>query len=150
MVTERERAGSAAKGVKGKSGIADWKKSGRIDLELPFPPSVNRYWRHVVIGGKGRTLISADGRVYKLAVSEAVNAARSAIGTKDRLSVAIDVYPPENRRRDLDNLLKGLLDSLTSAGVWEDDSQIDELSISRCPVEAGGRCVVHISTLEDE
>lgn len=31
-----------------------------ITLELPFPPSVNTYWRRV----NGKTLISAKGRAY--------------------------------------------------------------------------------------
>ena len=41
------------------------------------------------------------------------------------------------RRRDLDNILKSLLDSLTHAGVWEDDSQITDLRIRKGPHIAG-------------
>ena len=32
-----------------------------IKLELPFPPSMNRYYRNL----NGRTLLSAKGRKYK-------------------------------------------------------------------------------------
>jgi crossover junction endodeoxyribonuclease RusA len=40
--------------------------------------------------------------------------------------------------RDLDNILKCLLDSLTRAGAWDSDGQIDELAIIRGePVREG-------------
>jgi crossover junction endodeoxyribonuclease RusA len=45
--------------------------------------------------------------------------------------IVINVYPPDARKRDLDNLLKCLLDSLQTAKVYEDDSQIDYLLIKR-------------------
>jgi Holliday junction resolvase RusA-like endonuclease len=45
--------------------------------------------------------------------------------------VVVEVYVPDRRKRDLDNLHKGILDSLTHAGVWGDDSQIDDLRIYR-------------------
>ena len=52
--------------------------------------------------------------------------------------------PPDRRRRDLDNILKALLDSIVHAGVIEDDSQIDEIQITRGDVVADGAVVVRI------
>lgn len=49
----------------------------------------------------------------------------------ERLSLTIDAYPPDRRKRDLDNILKSLLDALQHAGIYSDDSQIDILKISR-------------------
>jgi len=43
----------------------------------------------------------------------------------------IEAFPPDKRRRDLDNLIKAIQDSLQYAGVYEDDSQIDYLTIKR-------------------
>jgi crossover junction endodeoxyribonuclease RusA len=51
----------------------------------------------------------------------------------------MDAFPPDRRRRDLDNLAKPTLDALEHAGVYEDDSQIDLLIIRRRDVVDGGR-----------
>jgi Holliday junction resolvase RusA-like endonuclease len=47
------------------------------------------------------------------------------------LSVVIDFYLPTQRIVDLDNLAKGVLDPLTHAGVWRDDSQIVDLHLRK-------------------
>jgi crossover junction endodeoxyribonuclease RusA len=123
-----------------------------ITLELPWPPSVNHYWRHVIMGGKKpvvRNLISADGRAYKRSVGQAV--LEQTIGRQrkhkpfmGRVHVVLTLYPPDRRQRDIDNSTKAVLDALTDAKVWRDDSQVDDLHITRGPVERGGRAVVHI------
>lgn len=61
-----------------------------------------------------------------------------------RLAVEVEAYPPDRRRRDLDNIGKALLDSLEAASVFEDDGQIDDLRIVRCDVAKPGRVVVRI------
>jgi crossover junction endodeoxyribonuclease RusA len=48
-----------------------------------------------------------------------------------RLRVDIVATMPDRRRRDLDNLLKALLDALQHARVFFDDEQIDALSVRR-------------------
>jgi len=99
----------------------------RVELTLPWPPSVNGYWRHV--GNK--VLISADGRKYR----ETVKAIVTANGAKrlplGRYGVSVTAFSPDNRRRDIDNLLKALLDALEHAGVYSDDSMIDTLLVRR-------------------
>ncbi|MEY4713325.1 MAG: hypothetical protein RIS88_2775 [Pseudomonadota bacterium] len=44
---------------------------------------------------------------------------------------------PDRRRRDLDNTLKATQDAMTHAGIWDDDSQIDDLRIVRKRDAAG-------------
>lgn len=114
-----------------------------ITLTLPWPPSFNHYWRHV---GR-RVLISAAGRDYRKAVQVASIFAgvRRQPPSLDRLAVRITAYPPDRRHRDLDNLLKAPLDALTHAGWWRDDSQIDELQITRGEVVALGAIFVGIA-----
>jgi len=103
-------------------------------LTLPWPPTFNTYWRFV----KGRVLISKKGRQYRKAVQdEALVQGFPRLGDA-RLRVAVLAYPPDRRRRDLDNLPKGLLDALGHAGVYDDDSQIDDLRIKRgLPIKGG-------------
>lgn len=119
-------------------------------LELPFPPSVNAYWRHPTKGKlAGRHLISEKGREYRQAVMD--EASRYQLAKMDgRLSVAIVAHPPDNRRRDLDNMMKGLLDGLVHAKVIEDDGFIDRLSIARGAVCKGGLVRVFISKYHQE
>lgn len=116
-------------------------------LDLPFPPSVNSYWRHPTSGKlAGRHLISEKGRAYRDAVLE--TACRYQIPTiLGRLTVSIDVFPPDRRRRDLDNVLKALLDGLVHARVIEDDSCIDKLLVERCAVSPQGLVRVFISPI---
>jgi len=112
-----------------------------IEITLPWPPTVNTYYRAF----KGRTLISERGRQYARAVAEQVLIQCAAKMYSGRLEVRIEAYPPDKRCRDLDNLFKGLLDSLTKAGVWVDDGQIDHWSIIRMPV--GGVVKVEVRAL---
>lgn len=111
-----------------------------IELALPFPPSVNHYYRHV----GARTLISRGGRAYRDAVIALLRSRRSPPLT-GRLQVSIQIHPPDRRRRDLDNVQKSLLDALQHAGVYADDSQIDTLTITRRDPVPGGAALVAIS-----
>jgi len=120
-----------------------------ITLKLPWPPSVNTYWRSPSTGKlAGRTLISERGRAYRKQVADAVLRAGCPKADQGRLEVAIIAEPPDRRRRDLDNLPKAILDALTHAGVIEDDSLIDDLRIVRGEVYPGG--LVHVAVGEIE
>jgi len=60
----------------------------------------------------------------------------------------VELFPPDRRKRDVDNILKALLDALTHAGVYEDDSFIDDLRVVRGAVIKGGYCRVVLSQIE--
>lgn len=97
-----------------------------MKLILPFPPSVNTYWRHPNKGAfAGKSLISAAGRKFQSAACAAIveQLRRLPKPTSAPASVEIVLFPPDNRIRDLDNYNKALFDALTHAGVWEDDSR---------------------------
>ncbi len=100
-------------------------------LTLPWPPSTNRLWRH----WRGRTLLSAEGRAYRAAVAKVCLESRCTRLGGVSVGLRIETWQPDRRRRDLDNLLKATLDALTHAGVYDDDSQIDDLRIRRAGID---------------
>ena len=103
-----------------------------IALRLSWPPSVNRYWRHPNSGAlAGRHLISAEGRAYRAAVLQLAVVHGIHRPIDGRLRIVIEAFPPDRRRRDLDNILKSCLDSLVHAGVVKDDEQFDEIHLRR-------------------
>lgn len=109
-------------------------------LALPWPPSVNHYYRHV----GPRVLISKDGRRYREAVAAVARRSGAPMFTGP-VEVGIDLHPPDNRRRDADNSLKSCLDALTCAGVYEDDSLIQKLTVTKCePMPPDGMAEVRI------
>lgn len=113
-----------------------------IELELPYPPSVNHYWRRV----GARMLISRGGRAFRAAVC-AILAARGVRPIAGPLELVIDVFPPDQRRRDLDNLQKALLDALAHGGAYHDDSQIARLTVQRQHVVPEGKVQVRLAAL---
>ena len=114
------------------------------ELTLPFPPSVNHYYRRV----GPRTLISREGRTFRRNVCALLGGGGPRKPPSGgRIALAMDAFPPDRRRRDLDNLLKCTQDSLAHAGVFEDDSQIDLLIVRRCKPVKGGKVVIQLDEL---
>lgn len=109
-----------------------------IALRLPYPPSVNHYWRH----WRGRFVVATEGKRFRANVQGEywTQYGMQNPMLKGRLGVSIDAVMPDRRRRDIDNLTKSVLDSLAFAGVFEDDEQIDQLIVRRLHVEPPG-CV---------
>jgi len=108
---------------------------------LPYPPSINHYWRRV----GPRTLISREGRTFRTNVCALLGGGgprKPPAG--GRIALCMDAFPPDRRRRDLDNLIKATADALQHAGVYEDDSLIDLLITRRRDVVAGGRLDVQV------
>jgi len=64
---------------------------------------------------------------------------RTTLG--EHLKVTITAFPPDKRKRDLDNLLKAPLDALQF--LYGDDSKICELTIKRGAVMKGSRCFIN-------
>ena len=95
-------------------------------LELPYPPSVNHIYNYTRCG----VFLKKEVKAYRFVVRGIVRATRTQ-PVRGRLAVVIDLYPPDRRKRDLDNTLKTLNDSLMYAGVIEDDSCIDDLHVRR-------------------
>lgn len=121
--------------------------SDAIHATLPYPPTVNHYWRHAVRRGRVHVFVGAEGLAYRRRVQTILDGVPTFSG---RLRVVVRVCPPDHRARDIDNLMKCLLDSLTKAGVWDDDSQVDELVIVRDKPTKGGLVKVVITERQVE
>lgn len=104
------------------------------EMRLPFPPSLNHYWRK----DRGGMHISEEGkkyiaRVQQLALLNGRGDTEYSLTVlrqpepKQKLKVCAVFHCPDNARRDLDNLFKVLFDCMTKAKVWHDDSQVFEL-----------------------
>ena len=115
------------------------------EFELPWPPSVNHYYRHI----GPRVLISRDGRKYRETIISLLGDQKIE-PFEDAVDLAVDAYPPDNRRRDLDNLLKCLLDSFTFGGLYLDDSQIKKITITkREPMPPDGMMYIRIKEYDE-
>jgi crossover junction endodeoxyribonuclease RusA len=114
-----------------------------IKLVLPWPPSVNHYWKRnsgcgVRVGAQGKRF----RKDVEAAVMVQVKPSRLVTGP---VAVQIIACQPDRRKRDLDNLLKATLDSLTHAGVYDDDSKIHSLRIEWGDRVKGGMLDVTVS-----
>lgn len=116
-----------------------------IEIELPYPPSVNHYWKHTK---QGQHYISAEGKTYQ---NKVFVACLHILPLKPPLAVSVEVYVPDKRRRDLDNLWKVILDSLAHAKIIEDDCWqiVPKQSIEVKGIEKGGRIVVKLREVRD-
>ena len=122
-----------------------------MKLTLPFPPSVNAYWRSPNSGPlKGRTLVSAKGREYQSDACAAIIEQLRKLQKPCSAPAAVEIvlFPPDARRRDIDNYNKALFDALTHAGIWEDDSQIKRMLVEWGPVTQKGKVEITISKYE--
>ena len=94
------------------------------ELYLPFPPTVNNYYKKASSGGR---YISNKGRKFRDDVIKEVRGQLPSVAIDYKMLVEIILFPPDNRVRDIDNYNKALLDALTHSGVWDDDTLIDQL-----------------------
>lgn len=113
-----------------------------LELYTSYPPTVNNYYAKTTRG----VYISAKGRAFRDTLLKDV---LEQVGTMKpiscRIRVEMVVWPPDKRRRDLDNLKKSLFDAMTHAGIWEDDSLIDQDFTYRGEVVLGGRVYIKVT-----
>lgn len=116
-----------------------------LRIEIPFPPTINHYYLHTANG----VILGAKGKKFRRDVALLLNHHKGYCGAERRLSVTINVFPPDKRKRDLDNLLKCTLDSLQHAKVYGDDNQIDMLTVIRRNVVEYGCLQIWISECDN-
>jgi crossover junction endodeoxyribonuclease RusA len=126
-----------------------------VSFSLPWPPSVNHYWEPVsrpVKRGSSKhrawLILTDRAKEYRLLACNAIRLQRVPCGKlSGLLRIHLTCHPPDLRDRDLDNLLKGLLDSMAHASIIRNDADFDEISMKRGPVVANGRIDVLIGEI---
>ena len=117
---------------------------------LPYPPSVNHYWesniRYVKKKARINVRVSKKGVAYRKEVVYLCKKMKIP-KLKGKVNVRVIVNPPDRRKRDLDNLLKALLDALSAGNVYDDDFQVERLSMVRQEVVKNGRVKVIIKEI---
>jgi Holliday junction resolvase RusA-like endonuclease len=90
-----------------------------ITLTFPFPITENHY-----LGRVGhRSFLTKKAKDYILQVQKAVSYATIGRTLKGPLRVMRYAYFPDERKRDLENLGKVLMDACTRSKLWEDDNR---------------------------
>lgn len=110
-----------------------------ITIQLPLPPSANRYWRMF----RGRMVVSAEAKAFKTEAGWIAKAAGAEVMTGP-LSLSVDVYR-ERKSGDLDNKLKIILDSLQGM-LYENDSQIVEIHARLFDDKKNPRAIVSVQS----
>jgi crossover junction endodeoxyribonuclease RusA len=117
-----------------------WKEARMVvELELPYPPSINHYFSYY----QGRPVLSKDARTYRHQVRR-IAIAKGIKPLMGPIAVRIDIAPPDERRRDCDNVQKAVLDALQHAGAFWDDSQVVWLLTIKHDSQANGRAIVRL------
>lgn len=108
-----------------------------IEVRLPLPPSI---WQLYVRAGKGKA-ISPKYKAWQKEAGWALieQKPKPVVGDFD---LWLYVEWPDNRKRDLDNSIKGVLDLLVSHELVEDDSKCQAMHIYRGL--KGKECVVRV------
>jgi crossover junction endodeoxyribonuclease RusA len=130
-----------------------------ITLVLPYCPSVNNY------KAVGRIKRTKSGKIYQCRFNTKQTMGyfyevylywhqymqhNSFPGFADAtISVEVDVYPPDKRKRDLDGVVKVLLDSMQHAKIYDDDCQISRLLVTRMAIIDEGKIIVRIKPYVD-
>ena len=127
-------------------------RSDRRDfLRLPWPPTVNHYWSHrgriVYLGRRGREYIKS---VAMAIVGDAKGRVDPLLTIRGFVSVRMVLLPPDLRRRDPDNFSKGVFDSLSKCGYWEDDCLIRRQSVTMGPKVKDGMAILVVEKLPSQ
>lgn len=117
-----------------------------IEIVIPcLPPSLNSAFMYL---RKGRVL-TKKYLIFKGIVQDIVGKTKMPW---EHCSVEIELRAPDKRKRDVDNYSKVLFDSLTSSGIWDDDSQVKEMKVKF--VEPGNKntayTIIKIKEKEEE
>lgn len=113
-------------------GSSSAARIGRLRFIAPLPPSTNNAYASVS-GNRVKTKVA---REFTERVGDIVVAAKAVAGSVPTppFSLRLDVWFPDQGRRDLSNTIKLLEDSLMRA-IGQDDRHVHLLVVRRCGVD---------------
>jgi crossover junction endodeoxyribonuclease RusA len=121
-----------------------------IELILPYPPSGN----HRLKLAHGKFYPTSVYKRFRWEVMQILASLQLGTFPKgSRLGIKVILHPPDHRRRDLDNILKPLLDTLKEGPnrLYEDDYDLWHMEINREDVcKPSGRLVCCLWLLHSE
>ena len=119
-----------------------------VYLTLPWPPSGNHSVKHTRVGGHYLTnhasqyFVEVAWRVK----TDLLNQGLAEQCTLDKpLAVRCVLFPPDLRKRDMDNAWKVIADAVTRSGLWADDHLVRDLHLQWGEKTKGGRVQLKIS-----
>ena len=103
-----------------------------VPIVLPGEPVAKERPR---VNTKTKTVYTPKAtKDYENFVAVAAKAAGMKFGP-DRVIVNMEFYPSIDKGKDLDNLIKSVLDGLTKGKAWDDDRQVVELHATKKLIE---------------
>ena len=115
-----------------------------VRVVITTGPSVNHYWKHT---RQGKHYISKAGREFKRIATDVCS---QFDPFESAVEIKMEIYFPDNRPRHLDNLPKGIFDSLVGAGLIKDDNRkiIRKYSIEEKGVVSKGKSIIKIRGID--
>lgn len=125
--------------VKGKTFECSGGEILNCSIQI-VPPSINNYW---LDSGKACKRLSKRANHFVEVIKRFVQ----PLNYGGDVRVEINYHMPDNKVRDIDNIVKPCLDALTKCGLIGDDSQVKSLIVHARPFVKGGLldlCVIKI------
>ncbi|MBQ3333632.1 MAG: RusA family crossover junction endodeoxyribonuclease [Thermoguttaceae bacterium] len=115
-----------------------------MEVTIPWPISTNAIWRRAGF----HIHKSKRYKVFIRAVADALAAQVRYKTLTGKIEVWVALYPPNRKKYDCDNYVKSILDAFTLCGVWEDDSQVYLLHVTKNEIIKGGCAVVTVEEVQ--
>ena len=110
------------------------------------PKSTNNIYRSTCRGKFATVYMSTAGKELKESYVKQAKEQYEGSPTGAKVKVDIKLYFKADRKHDIDNFNKLILDSLTKI-IWKDDVQIKQLSLSKDMDRENPRAEIEISKL---
>lgn len=121
-------------------------------IPLPLGPSINAYWSERIVWSAEKKrhfpirYTTHEGKAYQQYIRELMLERKAWFRSENALYLRILCCFPDERGRDLDNVVKVLQDSLMNAHVFVSDTQVKRLEVREGPRMKPG--VVFVSLQE--